>query len=296
VGNVWYCTEPALDGNGNVVQATVPPVAPTCPPGSTIFNLSIDPQLGNFICTAPAICPQRYVLSPKDGVCFLGDTFGGNLRTPSPSTPPPGPAPPAPLPAAAPLGAAPGCAAGYALNANSGMCVLKSTTCPTGEVLTAGSCAPVKRPPQEQPCPSGKQPGPGGTCVCEAPHEPCQKGQVQGPDCNCIRAPTCPAGEIVVNGACVPLKVPRLPVSVKTQASPPVPCPDGLVRTGRGCKKPSSSSTAKPTTPIKSPKLNTTTTKLNLSSKPSAPLKTSVKTTVRAPVKLPVRTPVKTTN
>jgi hypothetical protein len=300
-GNAWYCTVPALDGNGNVVQATVPPVAPTCPPGATVFNFSIDPQSGSFFCTAPAICPPRYVLSPKDGVCLLGDTFGGNLRTLPTSTPPPGPAPPAPLPGVVqlpppPTGAAVtvSCTPGYALNADGSMCLLKSTTCPTGEVLSAGNCVPVKRPPQEPPCPSDKQPGPGGTCVCKPPREACQNGQVQGPDCNCIRAPTCPAGDIVVNGACVPVKVPRLPVSVKTQA--PVPCPDGLVRTARGCKKPSSSTTAKPTTTIKSPKLNTTTTKLNLSPKPTAPLKTSVKTTVRTPVKLPARTPVKTTN
>ncbi len=307
----FVCTEPTYDNNGNVVQATVPSVAPTCPPGSTSAPLLAP---GFFYCTAPTSCPQRYVLSIPDGLCVLGDTFGANPRTLPSSTPPPGPAPPAPLPGVIQLPVTPPtavtvtCSPGYALNPDGSMCVLQSTVCAAGEVLTAGTCVTPKPPPREQPCPSGKQPGPGGTCVCSPQREPCEKGQVQGPDCNCIRAPTCPAGDIVLNGTCMPLRLPQLPVSVKTQVPCPAgkvrnsdgicvnrpnttaQCPDGEVRVGRSCKKPSSSTTARPTTTIKSPRLNITTPKLTLSPKPSTPLRTPVKTPVRTPVKTPAKT------
>ncbi len=166
--------------------------------------------------------------------------------------------------------------------------------CPGGGTFRDGRC---EAPPRPVVCKPPLVPGPNNTCVpstaparcepprvlinntcecpgggtfrdgkCEAPSPRCPAGEERNADGKCVKPPApCPSGEERnADGACV------------KKSTTTVACPDGEVRTLRGCEKPAKKPT-KPAPTLRTtppPKLNVKPPpKLNLAPKPILTLK-----------------------
>jgi hypothetical protein len=243
VGSTNVCVGSSVNANGVVIQSAYPPIAPSCPPGSTLTTYSVE-----FVCAAPPTCPRGYDFSTTTGLCAVGKIFnlppGVNIVLPTPAPPPgpgPGPAPPPP----APLTTA-GCAAGSTLT--DGTCFHGPKACPPGQVHGPnGACVcmadETTNPDGTCTCLPSLVSGPNGTCAprCQTASSATSPGEVFGPNGICVRCPAGSAPDWITDASCLPWCPSDSVINNAGACVPPPPalCPGGVRDVNGTCCEPS---------------------------------------------------------